>query len=286
MTVRQGAGSRWVARFLIAAVVTILYVFPLYWMFVTSIKQPADVLHTPPLLIPQQPQIDSYRAVLDLPTDRPALLIDGLRYIRNSFLIALGTTLLTLLLGIPGAYALARFKLRGRSLYLLFMLVAQMLPSVLLVVPLFILFKNLGLINTVWGVILADTALALPFAVIILRTSFLQVPRDLEEAALIDCGSRLLILWKVVLPLVRSGIIAIGVFAFLTAWGEFVFALSFLQDEQLQPVSVGIFKFIGMYTTQWDSMMAFASLVALPALVAFIFLQRYFAAGITAGAVK
>jgi multiple sugar transport system permease protein len=282
---KPGAPSK-LFQFSLGAVLTLLYLFPLYWMFSTSIKPPEEVLHVPPILVPEHPQIESYRQVLGLPTNRPPLTINALHLITNSLVISTYTTLLTLLLAIPGAYALARFRIRGRSVILVLLLTAQMLPSVLLVIPLFVLFRPLGFTNQYTGVILADTALALPMAIIILRASFLQIPMDLEEAALIDGGSRLQVLTYIIVPLIRAGLIAVGVFAFLTAWGEFVFALSFLQKPDLQPVSLGIFQFIGMYTTNWDSMMAFASLVAMPALVAFVWLQKYFISGMTTGALK
>jgi multiple sugar transport system permease protein len=273
-------------KFSLGAILTVLYIFPLYWMFSTSIKSPEEILHVPPIMVPEHPQVESYRHVLGLPTDRQPLTINAINLIMNSMIISTYTTVLTLILAVPGAYALARFRIRGRSLFLMGLLIAQMLPSVLLVIPLFVLFRPLGLTNQYTGVILADTALALPMAIIILRASFLQIPVDVEEAALIDGGSRIQVLMYIIVPLIRAGLIAVGVFAFLTAWGEFVFALSFLQIPELHPVSIGVYQFIGMYTTQWDSMMAFASLIALPALVAFLFLQKYFIRGMTAGAVN
>jgi len=133
---------------------------------------------------------------------------------------------------------------------------------------------------------LADTALALPFAIIILRTNFLQIPIAIEEAAWIDGGSRLQVLYYIILPLMKAGLVAVGVFSFLIAWGEFVFALSFLQKVELQPVSIGTFQFIGMYKSNFDSMMAFSTIVALPAVVAFLFLQRQFISGMTSGSSK
>ncbi|MEP7288585.1 MAG: carbohydrate ABC transporter permease [Chloroflexota bacterium] len=271
----------------LALTITVIYFFPIFWMFSTSIKPPEQILQVPPVLLPSQPQLESYKAVLGMKSDSPIqTTINGPRFLLNSLIISAGTMCLTLLLAVPGAYGLARTRIKGRTVYMLFLLTAQMLPSVLLVIPLFVLFKPLGLINSHLGVILADTALALPFAIIMLRTSFLQIPIDLEEAALIDGSSRLQALLQIVVPLVRSGLIAVSMFSFLTAWGEFVFALSFLQKVELQPVSVGIFSFIGMYTTQWGSMMAFAVMIALPALAAFILLQRHFISGLTAGAVK
>ena len=147
-------------------------------------------------------------------------------------------------------------------------------------------FRILGLYSTYSSVILADTALALPFAIIILRTSFLQIPDALEEAGWIDGGSRLQVLWYIILPLVRAGLVAAGVLSFLTAWGEFVFALSFLPKPEMQPVSLGIFQFIGMYKSNFDTMMAFSTLVAIPAVVALMFLQREFVSGLTTGYVN
>jgi multiple sugar transport system permease protein len=270
----------------IAFTVTAIYFFPVFWMFSTSIKLPEQVIQTPPVFLPMQPQLDNYYVILGVPSSTIQNHINGVKFLTNSFIIALSTTFLTLLLAIPAAYSIARLKIKGKAIYLLLLLTAQMLPSVLLVIPLFVLFKSLGLINTYQGVIIADTALTLPFAIIILRTSFLQIPAELEDAAMIDGCSRLKLLWRIILPLVRSGMIAVAMFSFLTAWGEFVFALSFLQNSDLHPVSIGIFSFIGMYTTQWGALMAFSVLIALPALLAFILLQRHFVSGMTTGAVK
>lgn len=274
------------ARFVFGLVVTVIYLIPLFWMVSTSLKPPNEVLHKPPVLFPGAPQVDSYRSVLGYPTNREELYINTGVYLKNSLIIATCTALLALALGIPAAYALSRFKFRGKTSFLLFLLVSQMLPSVLLVIPLFVIFRIFGLFNTYTSVIVADTALALPFAIILLRANFLQIPDALEEAAWIDGGSRLQVLWYIILPLIRPGLTAVGVFSFLTAWGEFVFALSFLAKTELQPISIGVFQFVGMYKTQWDSMMAFSTLVAIPAVLAFLFLQRQFINGLTSGALK
>jgi multiple sugar transport system permease protein len=274
------------SRFVVGFFACVVYIIPLFWMVSTSLKPVDQIFQKPPRLFPSTPQLMSYRSILGLPTDRPDLYINTVVYFKNSLIIASWTTILVFLLAVPSAYALSRFKFRGRSAYLLFLLVAQMLPSVLLVIPLFVLFKRLGLYSTYLGVILADTALALPFAIIILRTSFLQIPETLEEAAWIDGGSRLQVLWFIILPLVRAGLVAVGVFSFLTAWGEFVFALSFLPKTEMQPVSLGVFQFVGMYKSNFDTMMAFSTLVAIPAVVAFMFLQRQFVNGLTTGSVK
>jgi multiple sugar transport system permease protein len=275
-----------VSRFILGFLATAIYLMPIFWMVSTSLKPTTEIFQTPPRLIPIHPQIESYRSALGLPTERPELYVTGGLYFKNSFIIASSTMLLTLAFAIPAAYALSRFKFPGKTTFMLFLIVTQMLPAVLLVIPLFVLFKMFSLYNTHFSVILADTALALPFAIIILRTSFIQIPEALEEAGLIDGASRLQVLWYIVLPLMRASLVAVGVFSFLTAWGEFVFALSFLAKPELQPISIGVFQFIGMYKTQWDTMMAFSTLVAIPAVVALLFLQRQFISGLTSGSMK
>ncbi|HEX7555865.1 MAG TPA: carbohydrate ABC transporter permease, partial [Leptolinea sp.] len=250
-------------RFLLGLIITIIYLIPLYWMVTTSLKPIDQIFQKPPVLFPSAFQIDSYKQIFGLPTSRGDIYINAFVYLKNSLIIASVTMLLTMLMAVPAAYALSRFQFRGRSAFVLFLLVAQMLPSVLMVIPLFVLFKQWGIINLSYtSVILADTALALPFAIIILRTIFLQIPTEIEEAAWIDGGSRLQVLYYIILPLVRAGLVAVGVFSFLVAWGEFVFALSFLQKVELQPISIGIFQFIGMYKSNFDSMMAFSTIVA------------------------
>ena len=274
------------ARFVIGALVTAIYLLPLFWMVATSIKPPNEIIQTPPVLITTSPQIESYKSILGLPNDRPELYVSTLSYLKNSIIIGSATTALTLLLGIPAAYALARFRLRGARLIILAILVAQMLPSALLVMPLFVTVKAVGLYGSQLAVIIADTALALPLSIILLQTSFRQVPKEIEEAAWVDGASRLTTLRQVVVPLVRPALVAVAVLSFLTAWGEFVFALSFLPDVSTQPISLGVFQFVGMYKTQWDSMMAFAAVVAIPAVVALLLLRGQFVSGLTAGSVK
>ena len=274
-------------RFALGLIVTLIYLIPLYWMVTTSLKPVDQIFQKPPVLFPSTLQIDSYKQIFGLPTDRAEIYINALVYLKNSLIIASITTLLTMIMAVPAAYGLSRFRFRGRSAFVLFLLVAQMLPSVLMVIPLFVLFRQWGIINLPYiSVILADTALALPFAIIVLRTSFLQIPIAIEEAAWIDGASRLQVLRYILLPLIRAGLVAVGVFSFLIAWGEFVFALSFIQKVELQPISIGTFQFIGMYKSNFDSMMAFSTIVAIPAVVAFLFLQRQFISGMTSGSVK
>ncbi len=265
---------------------TLIYIFPLFWMVSTSLKAPIDIVRDPPIIFPSKPSIAIYKEIFGDPPPGAQVPIDGLLYMKNSLFLGLGTMTLTMVLAVPTAYALARFRLRGNRLFMVLLLVTQMLPEVLLVIPLFIFFRDMTLINKHLSVILADTAMALPFSVIILRTSFLQVPRDLEEAALIDGASRLQALWRVIVPLVRPGLIAVTLFAFLYGWGDFVFSLSFLQNKELHPLALGIYNFVGYYRTRWEGVMAFSTIIALPVVITILALQRYYVTGLTAGSVK
>ncbi|MEP7293733.1 MAG: carbohydrate ABC transporter permease [Chloroflexota bacterium] len=254
------------------------YLFPVYWMVATSLKSSSDIFATPPKLLPVPPDFTAYRTQV---LQNPVLVTVFL----NSLIIGVGTTALTLLLAIPGAYGLARLKLRGSGLMLLIMLIGQLLPSIVIAGPLFILFSRIGLLNSHFGLILADTTFTLPFSVIILRPFFLAVPSELEAAAKVDGCTQFGVLWRIVIPYVRPGLITVAAFAFLIAWGEFVFALS-LNPRTNQPVTVALNKFIGQYGTQWNNLMAVSTVIALPIIVIFASLQRFIVGGLTSGAVK
>src|SRR5215210_6451028 len=235
---RRGYG-----RTLLGIVIVALYVFPVYWMVATSLKSSKDIFAVPPHLVPSPPTFVAYfSAVIHNPPIHRAIF--------NSAVISVGTMALTLALALPAAYALARLRLRFAALVMLLLLISQMLPQINLAVPLFVLFKYVGLVNTYQGLILADTVFVLPFA-IILRPFFLNVPRDLEDAAMVDGCSRPGAFFRVVLPLVVPGLIAVGALAFVLVWGEFVFALTLMTSNDLYPITVSLNRFIGQYGTQW-----------------------------------
>jgi multiple sugar transport system permease protein len=266
-------------RTLVGVLIVLVYLFPVYWMVATSFKSSAAIFATPPQLVPWPPVFSAYQeAVINNPL--------ALRGILNSAIIALGTMALTLVLATPAAYALARLNLRGGALLTLLLLITQLLPAIVIATPLFIFFSRINLINTHAALVLADTTISLPFAVIILRPFFLTVPRELEAAAKIDGCTQLGAFWRVVLPLVRPGLITVGVFSFLFAWGEFLFALSLNTNENVQTATVALNKFIGQYGTEWNNLMAMATTIALPIIVVFASLQRYIVSGLTAGSTK
>jgi multiple sugar transport system permease protein len=267
------------ARTLIGTLFVLAYLFPVYWMIATSLKTSGAIFASPPQVVPSPPVFSAY---IDAVIDNPLTI----RAIINSAIIGIGTMALTLLLATPAAYALARLKLRGGALMTLLLLITQLLPAIVIATPLFVLFSRIGLLNSYPALILADTTITLPFAVIIMRPFFLTVPSELEAAAKIDGCNQLSAFWRVVLPLVRPGLITVAVFAFLFSWGEFLFALSLNTNENVQPVTVALNKFIGQYGTQWNKLMAVATTIALPIILIFAGLQRYIVGGLVAGSVK
>ena len=270
---RKGYGKTFLAILFVT-----IYLFPVYWMVATSLKSSADIFAVPPKLIPVPPDVRSY---IDEVLHNSRLLTVFV----NSIIISLGTTVLTLLLAIPGAYGLCRLRLRGSGIILLILLVGQLLPSIVIAGPLFLIFSRMGLLNSFVGLILADTTFTLPFSVIILRPFFLTVPAELEAAAKVDGCTQFGVLWRIVIPYVRPGIITVAALSFLIAWGEFVFAVS-LNTKSHQPVTVALNNFIGQYGTDWNNMMAVSTVVAVPIILVFASLQKFIVGGLTSGAVK
>ncbi len=262
----------------LASLFVLAYLFPVYWMIATSLKSYRNIFALPPKIVPIPLVLTSYDTQV---LHNPALITVFL----NSIIISIGTMLLTLLLAVPGAYGLSRLKLRGTGVILLILLIGQLLPSIVIAGPLFLTYSRIGLLNTHLGLILADTTFTLPFSVIILRPFFLSVPGDLEAAAKVDGCSQLGVLRRIVIPYVRPGLVTVSAFAFLIAWGEFVFALS-LNTKANQPVTVALNNYIGEYGTQWNDMMAVSTVVALPIMLVFASLQRFIVGGLTSGAIK
>lgn len=263
---------------IIATIFVLIYLFPVYWMVATSFKSKGDIFAVPPDILPIPLVLTSYEQEV---LQNPVLIT----VFFNSVIISTCTTLLTLALAIPGTYGIARLRLRGSGVILLILLVGQLMPGIVIAGPLFLTYSRIGILNTHIGLILADTTITLPFAVIILRPFFLSVPGELEAAAKVDGCTQIGVLWRIVIPYVRPGLITVAAFSFLIAWGEFIFALS-LNTRTNQPVTIALNNFVGQYGTQWNDMMAVSTVVALPIIVTFAVLQRYIVGGLTAGALK
>ncbi|GCE22416.1 carbohydrate ABC transporter permease [Dictyobacter kobayashii] len=258
---------------------TALMVFPLYWVVVTSLKNTTEIFHTPPTFVPVHIDWTSY-------LDNFVRNGDVWRYMGNSLQIALGTMLLSLLLAAPIAYGLARLPIKGRNIILFTLLVLQMFPSIMLAVPLFVMFSRIGLVNSIIGVILAITTRTLPFAALVLRPYFLSLPRDLEDAAFIDGCSHWGAFARIILPLSRPGLLTVAALTFLMGWSDFLFPLSLITDDTKRPLTLGIYKFISEYGVRWNDLMAVSVVAAIPILIVFLFAQRYITSGLIVGAVR
>lgn len=264
---------------LAALILAALYLFPLYWMYVTSLKTGSEMFATPPAFLPTVPQWQTYVEVWTT---------KGMgNYMLNSLVIALGTMTLTATLGTGCAYVLARYRNVWVDIALFLILMLQVLPASLMITPIFVGFNQLGILEMPrLAVILALTAKTMPFFVVLVRATFMSVPQELEEAALVDGNSRIGALWNIVLPLARNGILVSAILIFMQAFGEFVYSKSMIQANELQPASVGLNSFMGPNTNEWNKIMAYATIYVTPILAAFVLLQRRIVAGLTSGALK
>ena len=263
---------------IIGIFITCLFLFPLYWMITTAIRRPGETFANP-TFFPRSFSLQAFRM-------EDSNGIGFFTYLKNSIIISVGATALGVGLAIPAAYGLGRFKTKMVGVVLFIFLVAQMLPSSLILTPLFINFKKLGLLNNLLGTILADATLTVPFSVIILRTYFKEIPKELEEAAIVDGCNSWQAFVKVMVPVCKPGIATATAMSMFMAWGDMVFSLTFLNKEELKPLSLILYKAMGELGVRWEILMAYSTIVVLPILIVFIFMQKYVVSGMTAGSVK
>ncbi|MFA1624018.1 carbohydrate ABC transporter permease [Rhizobium mongolense] len=263
----------------IAIAMAAIYLFPLYWMYITALKSGSEMFATPPSFWPSSPQWSTYAYVWESRNMG--------RYLWNSLVIALGSVALITILGVGCAYVLARYRSIWVDIGLFLILMLQVLPASLMVTPIFVGFSQLGMLNYPrLAVIIAIAAKSMPFFVVLVRATFMAVPQELEEAALVDGNSRIGAFFNIVLPLARNGILVSAILIFMQAFGEFVYAKSMIQAAELQPASVGLNSFMGPNTNEWNNIMAYATMYVTPILAIFVLLQRRIVSGLTSGALK
>lgn len=279
-TVGQSRATRYLIGAICVALVTIM-LWPLVMSFLTSIKPPADAVAVPPTYLPERLSLQNYQTVVE----HNAGLFS---YARNSLLVAFLTIVFCLGLAIPAGFGLARYDIPFKEPIFVVLLASMMIPYQALLTPLYLLFADLGLVNTHIGLALVHTILQLPFSVFIMRNSFEGVPRELEEAAVIDGASSFALLRRVFLPLVVPGMVTVALFAFIMSWNEFIAALIFMSRESqftipimLTGVSSGYFG-----SVNWGALQAGVIVSILPCAVVYLLLQRYYVAGFLSGAVK
>ncbi|MFC4534968.1 carbohydrate ABC transporter permease [Sphaerisporangium dianthi] len=270
------SASRSWGKSAIGLVLTGLMLFPVYWMINVSLTRDQDMRKSPPYLWPANGTLEGYRAVLE--QQGP--------YLVTSLVIGLGTVALTLVISAPAAYSLAKLRPRGGGVLSFVLLIAQMIPGIIMAMGFYAIFLSTGVLNTVPGLIVADSTLAVPFAVLVFTTFMSGIPEELMQAAKVDGAGALRTFWSVVLPVSRNSIITVSLFAFLWAWSDFIFASTLDGGGDHQPITLGIYHYIGNNNQQWNAIMATAVVASIPATALLVIAQRYVAAGVTAGAVK
>lgn len=265
-------------RYLLIAVLVLFSGFPIYWMFNTSLSADAQLYNEGQSFWLQLANLPEMLASLQS--------VPVLHWLFNTFFIAAGTTVLSLVLGSLLGYALSRMKFHGKGLIGFLLFTTQVVPEALLVVPLYSMFIAMGLLNSMFGLILANVGFALPVAAFIIKGAIDQVPYEIEESAAIDNCPRFGIFSNIILPLIAPSLSAAAVISFFSGWNEFLFASTFINDDELWPASVGLASFIGQYDTPLSTVMTAALIFSLPAIVFFLIIQRRIVAGLTAGSVK
>jgi len=271
MTARRAPGT---VRAAIAVVLLAVMLFPVYWMVNISLQPSGNTLSA--TFFPAHPTLDGYRTALH---DQGGNLV-------TSLLVASGTVLVTLVIAAPCGYALAQFRFRWISWALLAILLSQMIPGIVIANALYTLYERLGLLNSVPGLIVANAANAIPFGILILRSFMLNIPPSIVEAARVDGAGPVRAFLSVVVPVSRNSLITVGLFAFLFAWSDFIFALTLTTKGTVVPVTLGIYTYLGAHVDNWSAVMATAVLASIPAVILLVVAQKYIAAGATGGAVK
>ncbi|MCX5425771.1 carbohydrate ABC transporter permease [Streptomyces sp. NBC_00078] len=271
----QRRNRSWV-KTTVGVLLTAVMLFPVYWMLNVSFTRDQDMRKSPPSLFPAHGTLEGYRAVLD----------QQLPYLGTSLVIGLGTVVLTVALAAPAGYALAKLRPRGGGVLSFLLLVAQMVPGIIMAMGFYAIYLSLGLLQSVPGLIVADSTLAVPFAVLIFTAFMSGIPGELIQAAQMDGARALRTFWSIILPMSRNSIVTVSLFAFLWSWSDFIFASTLANGGAHEPITLGIYHYIGNNNQQWNAIMATAVVASLPATVILVLAQRYVAAGVTAGAVK
>jgi multiple sugar transport system permease protein len=270
----KSSRARQVPYTVLGVLLLALMLFPVYWMVNTSFQGGGTAASS--TFFPTNPTFDGYERALSQQTDN----------LLTSIVVAAGTVVVSLAIATPAAYALARFRLRGIAIFAFGLLIAQMIPGIVIANSLYTLFNDVGLLNSIPGLVLADATHAVPFAILIMSAFMRSIPPSLAEAARVDGAGHFRAFWSIIVPVSRNSIITAGLFSFLFAWSDFIFALTLTTDETVKPITLGIYDYLEGNVQSWGPVMATAVMSSLPAIVLLVFAQRFIAAGALGGAVK
>jgi multiple sugar transport system permease protein len=273
--VERSRALRWLCT-LAAAAALVLVLFPVYAILVGSFESTNTLFSGTFYWLPHAGTLDNYRTVVHAQSAN----------VVTSLVVGLGTALLALVVAVPAAYALAKYRLRVTVILVSSLLIAQIVPSIVLATSLFVVFHWIHLVNSYPGLIIADGTYAVPFAILVLRAFLFSLPNELLYAARVDGATEWQAFRMIVIPLARSAVITVAVFAFLNGWGDFIFALTVLNGSGIEPITLGIYTYLGNYSTDWGAVMAAGVFAMVPAGILLVVAQRYIASGLTAGSVK
>lgn len=265
-------------------VLLLLYsVLPMLWMLITSVKSQFAAIQYPPEFLPSNPSLEQYKRLLS-----PSSEIGGefLRYMWNSIYVSTLTTIFGVGVAVPAAYAFSRFRFPGRQALFFSVLFRNMFPAVVFLMPLFIMMRWMGLVNTHASLVITYLTFGLPLSIWLLKGFYDNIPVELEQAARMDGCTRFQAFYIIVMPLSTPGIIATAIYSFITAWNEYVYALTFLNSSEKLTLPVGLQRFFTEYATNWPGLMAASFIMSVPVVVMFLVLQKYFVRALTEGAVK
>lgn len=261
---------------IISVLIACVFLFPIYWIVVNSLKMDGEIFSSTPTLWPHEFTFQAYE-------EQFANLAGPLK---NSIIIAVGSMLLSMLLSIPAGYGLARFRIKGMKFFILVFLVTQMLPSSLVLTPLFLIYSKMGILNTYIAPILSTATISIPFTILLLRPNFLNMPKELEDSAKIDGCNAFTAFLRIALPISKPAVITSACFSFVMAWNDLAYSMTFNTAAHMRPMTAAIYNFMNQYGTKWNSIMAYGVLLILPTCIIFVTMQKHIVSGLVSGSVK
>jgi multiple sugar transport system permease protein len=263
----------------IVAVINLILLFPVYWIIVSSLQPSSLLMNLPPHFFPKKLFLDNYLRIFSS--------IKYIRFFLNSFIVSFGTVLAVFLIAIPAGYSFSRYFFKGKGIMLTSIMSVQMFPIVVILISLYTFYMRWRLLNTYQGLILADTTFALPLSIMLMKSFFDTLPRSLDESARIDGAGRIRVLFSILIPLTKPGLVAVGIYTFLNSWDDYLLSLTIMQKVNMKTITIGLAQsFLGEYAYDYGALMAFCVIGSLPIVLFFVAFQKHMISGLTAGAVK
>tara|TARA_B100000575_G_scaffold6858_1_gene5093 strand:+ start:5019 stop:5849 length:831 start_codon:yes stop_codon:yes gene_type:complete len=258
--------------------ILMIFFFPFFWIITSSFKNPEEIISTSTTIIPRSFTLEHYNKIL--------FNSDFFIYLKNSLIVSFSSMIISIFLSVSAAYGLHKLKFYGNKLVEYSLLVTYAFPGVILLIPIYLLFAKINLLNSYFSLIVVNVLFATPFAVWMLKAFFKLIPSEIEEAAYIDGASRFIVITKIVFPLAAPGIVSISIFCFIISWTEYLFASILINSDNLKTLPVGLASIVGQYQIDWGFLLAGAVLASLPVILLFLIVGKYFVSGLTEGAIK